>query len=154
VFSEITPAGELADPVPSLIDLGRTISAILTLFALTSCADPKVWAAECRSPDRVWTVSAYSVEHGGFGTAGVETILELKRADNSCSPGRVLAFAEGGPEIKLRMQWDNAAHLSVTYDADPEILYYQVVKACGIDITVRNSFTGHPQAKPPISARP
>jgi hypothetical protein len=54
----------------------------------------------------MWTASAYTVEHSGFGTGGAETIVELKRADNSCSPGRVLAFDNGGPDMKLRMRWD------------------------------------------------
>jgi hypothetical protein len=102
----------------------------------------------------MWNASAFTIEHGGFGTAGVETIIELKRADNSCSPGRVLAFANGGPDMKLRMQWDSPTHLSVTYDDDPEMLYYQVVKACGIDISVHDLLTDHPQANPPPSTRP
>jgi hypothetical protein len=102
----------------------------------------------------MWTASAYTVEHSGFGTGGAETIVELKRADNSCSPGRVLAFDNGGPDMKLRMRWDTPTHLSVVYDDDPKALYYQVVKTCGIDISVQDLFTDHPHANPPPSTRP
>ena len=139
--------------MPSVARRSRIFGAILTLSSLVSCADPTTSSVECRSPDHAWIARAYTVVHGGFGTAGVETIVELRRTSNSGSPERVLAFANDGPAIKLRMQWDGPKHLAVVYDADPELLYYQVAKTYGIEISVKDigDYRGAP---PPISAQP
>ena len=124
------------------------------LSVLISCREPKTWSAECQSPDRMWIASAFTIDYSGFGTGRAETVVEIKRANNSGSPQQVLGFANGGPDMKLRMQWDSPTHLSVVYDDDPKMLYYQVVKTSGIDISVQDLLTDHPQAKPPPPARP
>jgi hypothetical protein len=102
----------------------------------------------------MWIASAFTIEHGGFANPWVETVVEIKRANNSGSPQQVLGFANGGPAMKLRMQWDSPTHLSVVYDDDPKMLNYQVVKIPGIDISVQDLLTDHPQANPPPSTRP
>jgi len=38
----------------------------------------------------------------------------------------------------LKMQWDSPSHLVVLYKANPEFLYFQVVKTSGVDISVQN----------------
>ena len=118
------------------------VAVIAFVFGLlTACTDPITWSAECQSPDGIWTATARTVEHGGFGTGGVETIVDIKHLVDSTSPVRVLAFAEEGRAIGLTMRWDSPSHLLVTYDADPKLLYYQVVKASGVDISVENLST-------------
>jgi hypothetical protein len=100
----------------------------------------------------MWIATAQTVEHGGFGTAGVETNVEIKTA-TSGSHYRVLSFADGGGDIRLNMHWDGPAHLVVVYDADPELLYFQVVRTSGIDISVQDISTRQQQGFHP-SARP
>jgi hypothetical protein len=124
------------------------------LSALISCADPKTWSSECRSPDGMWIASAFTIEHGGFANPWVETIVEIKRANHYGSPEQVLGFDNGGSDMKLRMRWDTPTHLSVVYDDDPKTLYYQVAKTSGIDISVQDLLTDHPHANPPLSTRP
>jgi hypothetical protein len=68
--------------------LNRTQAALMTmlLLSLIGCRDPVTWSTDCLSPDRTWIAIARTVEHGGFGTAGVETTVEIKRSNNSGSP--------------------------------------------------------------------
>jgi hypothetical protein len=65
----------------------------------------------------------------------------------------VLAFAEGGPDMGLKMRWDGPSHLVVAYRGSPELLYFQVVKTSGLDISVENVSPNpaqefHPSARP------
>jgi hypothetical protein len=131
----------------------QTLVAVASVLLLDACNDPTIWSTECRSSDSAWVATAHTVEHGGFGTAGVETIVEVKRPGSSSSPVRVLAFADSGLAIHLRMNWDGPTHLSVVYDSDPQMLYYQVVKTSGIEISVQNLSTGL-RRRPAASARP
>lgn len=137
----------------SLTRWAQTLVAVVSLLLFGSCSDPTIWSTECRSPDSAWMATAYTVEHGGFGTAGVETIVEVKRLGGSGSPERVLAFADGGRALHLRLTWDGPTHLSVEYDSDPQMLYYQVIKTSGIEISVQDLSTGL-QRRPSASARP
>ena len=133
----------------SLKQRGPGSLAIVFSVLLAACSDPPVWSAECWSPDRTWIASAHTIEHGGFGTGGVETIVELRRSGRFALPDRVLAFADDNRAIKLRIRWDGPAHLVVVYEADPQLLYYQVTKTSGIDISVQNVSTKgyeHPQS--------
>lgn len=103
---------------------------------LVACSDPVIWHEECRSSEGTWTAKAHTIERSGFGTGAVETIVEIERSPGSQSPERVLAFADDGRAIKLTMRWDGPSHLSITYFADPQMLYYQVSKTSGVDISV------------------
>jgi hypothetical protein len=51
------------------------------------------------------------------------------------------------------MNWNGPTLLSVAYDADPQMLYYQVVKTSGIEISVEDLST-RLQHGAPASARP
>lgn len=123
---------------------------LLTCFG---CRDPVTWSAESRSPDGTWIAIAETIEHSGFGTGGVETIVSIHRSSGSGSPERVLAFGQGGPDMGLKMHWDGPAHLVVLYKANPEFLYFQVVKTSGVDISVQN-VAPKPQEEYRPSARP
>lgn len=129
-----------------------TLCTLLGMF-LVACGDPVTWSEQRRSSDGLWTATAHSVEHSGFGTGGVETTVEIKRSSGSQSSERVLAFADDGRAIKLQMQWDGPSHLSVVYDANPQLLYYQVVRTSGVDISVRDLSSNERDRSVP-SARP
>jgi hypothetical protein len=119
------------------------------VLANLGCKELPTWTTEAHSPDGVWTATAKTFVYSGFGTGGVETIVEIERSRQS--PQRVLAFAQGGRDMALDIRWDNSHHLVATYRGAPELLYYQVVKTSGIDISVQNlSSTNdfHPSARP------
>jgi hypothetical protein len=55
---------------------------------------------------------------------------------------RILAFSDDGASISPKLIWATPSHLEVVFKDDPKVLYYQVVKTSGIDITVRNLSIG------------
>jgi hypothetical protein len=134
----------------------RWLELFLAMFLpllFTGCREPAVWTSECRSQDGRWIATAQTVEYGGFGTGAAETTVEIRRSNGSGSPQRVLAFADGGREIGLKMHWEGSSHLVIVYAANPALLYFQVVKTSGIDISVQNvspnpSHDFHPSARP------
>lgn len=69
--------------------------------------------------------------HGGFGNAGVETIVELKRHSGLLQDVRVLASPDGGDIMNLRMTWLSPLILQVSYADEPGMLYFQVTKTSG-----------------------
>jgi hypothetical protein len=50
----------------------------------------------------------------------------------------VLGISNDGGSIGLRMNWLAPDQLEVVFRADPKLLYYQVLKTNGIEISVRN----------------
>jgi hypothetical protein len=124
----------------------KVISLIITgICLLGGCQDvATIWSAEARSPDGHWLASARTEQHGGPGTAGVETIVYLKGTNVSKPPEAVLSFfhdpslaSQSGETIHLTMKWATPSHLEVTYDGHAA-LGLQVVKYSGIDISVRD----------------
>jgi hypothetical protein len=120
---------------------------MVLVICLVACNDPVIWSKECSSSNGTWIASARTVEHSGFGTGGAETIVEIKKPSDSRYSERVLAFADDGRAIKLKMQWEGSSHLAITYDADPQLLYYQVLKTSGVSISVQDFSNG--QSNPP-----
>ncbi len=121
----------------------RTIVTVLTVLmclTLGACReDPTVWSATSRSPDGNWLAVAHTVQHTGPGANGVETIVEIRQSTGLLKHSqRVLAFMNDGASMGLKMNWVSPSHLEVVFKDDPEVLYYQVVKTSGIDISVRN----------------
>jgi hypothetical protein len=116
-----------------------------SLLFLAGCEDvATIWSAEARSPDGKWLASAYTEQHGGPGTAGVETIVYLKRTDVSKPADAIMSFfhdpslpSQSGETIHLTMKWVTPSHLEVTYDGHADI-GLQVVKYGGIEISVRD----------------
>ena len=148
----MSPLSRLAQKNRGIGMRGRALFTLLVIF-LVGCSDPITWSEQCRSSDGMWTATAHTIEHSGFGTGGAETTVEIKRSSGSQSSERVLAFADDGRAIKLQMQWDGSSHLSVVYDADPQMLYYQVLKTSGVDISVRD-ISNDPRGRARPSARP
>jgi hypothetical protein len=123
--------------------MGLVLTTIIGVCAvLSGCKDdPTTWSAESRSPDGHWLALAHTVQHSGPGTDGVETIVEIKRTNGLRSSTRVLAFANDGASMSLKINWMAPSHLEVTFKDDPKMLYFQVVKTSGIDISVRDLST-------------
>ena len=119
---------------------GLILLGALILLLMTGCKeDPTIWSARSQSPDGNWLAYAHTVQHSGMGTNGVETIVEIKRRTGLRSSERVLGFAEDGSSIGLKMIWASPYHLEVLFkDDDPKVLYYQVIKTSGVEISVRN----------------
>jgi hypothetical protein len=114
--------------------------------------DLTVWKAEVRSPDGLWIASARTIQNGGFGSAHIDTVVDLTQTNASQPPTEVLALSCHGPvprpyvldntanaggTIDLTMKWVTPTHLEVTYDDNPD-LDFQTVKYAGIDISVRD----------------
>jgi hypothetical protein len=78
------------------------------------------------------------VEYGGFGTASVETTVELKARTGPKRTIQILGFTDDGASMGLKMNWITPSHLEVLFKGDPNILYYQVVKTSGVEISVRD----------------
>ena len=116
----------------------------ICLVTLVGCKDPVTWSTASRSPDGKWVAHAQTIEYGGFGTGGVETNVEIELSNGSGSSQRVLSFADGGGSIGLKLRWDSPSHLVATYKAHPDLLYFQVVKTSGLDISVEN-LSAHPE---------
>jgi hypothetical protein len=106
------------------------------------------WSSpELRSDDGYWIAKAHTNVYAGFGTGAVETKVEIDRTNRGWgeSPQQVLGFSDGGADIGLKMRWDGPRHLMVAYSGDPKLLYFQVVKTSGVDISVENLSTGSQQ---------
>lgn len=120
---------------------GRGLKVFLVamgLLTLIGCKDPVTWSAESRSPDSKWVAYARTIEHGGFGTGGVETNVEIRRSDRAGSPQRVLSFADDGAAIRLTLRWEGPSRLVATFKGNPDLLYFQVVKTSGLQISTQN----------------
>ena len=84
---------------------------VVPLLLFGCSEDPIIWSAESRSPDGQWTAHAHTVQHSGFGTDGVETLVELKPQSRLRATIRVLAFMNGGNSMRLQMKWTSRSHL-------------------------------------------
>jgi hypothetical protein len=130
-----------------------TLLIIIGIGVLSSSCrrDPTIWAAEFPSPDGVWLASVRTFQNGGFGSASINTVVYLKRANVSEAPTEVLNFscvgpaphpyvldsANAGGTIDLRMKWLTPSHLEVTYDGRAT-LYSRADKIVGVDISIKN----------------
>jgi len=119
-----------------------TVVTVVACTLLVGCGkNPTIWSATSPSPDGNWLAVAHTARYSGFGTNRVETIVEikdLKRNILSDHSQRVLGFMEGGASMGLKMNWVTPSHLEVVFRGDPKVLYYQVVKTSGVEISVRN----------------
>ncbi|HEX3466871.1 MAG TPA: hypothetical protein VHT05_02100 [Candidatus Elarobacter sp.] len=49
----------------------------------------------------------------------------------------VFAFADAGPSLGLSMRWVSPSRLLIVIKEDPRYVEYQVVKAMGVDISLK-----------------
>lgn len=117
------------------------------------CAPPTVWRAEVRSPDGHYIAIARTIQNGGFGSAGISTVVSVKPTVFSNPPTEVLEFSCKGPvprpytldnnanaggTINLAMKWLTPTHLEVSYDGSNGTLEFQAVRYQGIEISLRD----------------
>jgi hypothetical protein len=114
------------------------IAATLMCVSLGGCASPTqiVWSAESRSPNGQWVARAYTEVTTGPGDNTVGTYVDLNPINGV--PVEVLAFDGDGADLRLKMTWLSTSHFDVLYSEDPRLLFSQVVRAQGIDISVRD----------------
>jgi hypothetical protein len=120
------------------------VASLLVIFVCaygSGCEDvATVWQAEARSPDGVWVAVAKTRQHGGPGTAGVETGVELERANHTGGKQIVLGFFHNpnntDPRMLLKMTWLSPTHLQVEY-GNQATLTFEVVKYQGVDISAK-----------------
>jgi hypothetical protein len=119
-----------------------TIVTVLACTLLLGCGrDPIIWSASSESPDGHWTAVAYSVQHTGPGANSVDTIVEIKELKRNILfrySEKVLGFMDDGASMALKMNWVSPSHLEVVFNDDPKMLYHQVVRTSGIEISVRD----------------
>ena len=114
--------------------------ALLLIFVPVSCSSGKaIWETSAKSPDGRWLATAKSMQYGGFGTDSTETTVSIEEVKGLRSSTRVLAFMDDGESLNLTLHWPEANALEVSYVGSPEVLYYQVVKTSGVNISVRNT---------------
>jgi hypothetical protein len=119
---------------------------VLACVLLGGCGEgPTIWSATSLSPDGNWIAVAHTVQHSGPGANGAETIVEIKQTKARIfervllkASTRVLAFADDGASMSLNMNWMTPSHLEVVFRDDPKLLYYQVVRTSGVEISVRD----------------
>jgi hypothetical protein len=120
----------------------KAISFLIALpvVVLAGCHDApkKIWSAESKSPDGMWAADAYTLVYTGPGLDGVETRVEITRFDGAGGHIQVLGFMNGGGDMDLKMSWSAPSRLDVTYKDDPKMLYFQVVKTSGVEISVKD----------------
>jgi hypothetical protein len=127
----------------------RRIMPVVVVSACTlmaSCGeDPTIWSATSASPDGRWLAIAHTVQHSGPGANGVETIVEIKEPAPSLfrriflkTSTKVLSFMNDGASMGLKINWVTPSHLEVVFKDDPKMLYYQVVRTSGREISVRD----------------
>jgi len=119
-----------------------TVVTVLVCMLLGGCGeDPTIWSATSRSPDENWLAVAHTVQHTGPGANGVETIVEIKELKRIIFFRRsemVLGFMNDGASMGLKINWVTPSHLEVVFKDDPKVLYHQVVRTMGVEISVRD----------------
>lgn len=112
---------------------------IVSLVVASGCReDPTIWSAQSQNPDNGWIAYAHTVQHSGPGADGVETLVELKRQTSPQNSIWILGFSDDGPSMGLQMTWLSPSHLEVSFKDDQSVLYFQVARTSGVEISVRD----------------
>ena len=130
--------------------LYRLVVAFIFLASVSGCRhDPTVWRKEFRSPDGAWIATARTEQQGGFGSAWVETIVSIRKADGTVNRGKsfdVFSFPGGGRIPKtyvlsdenldpdLRVRWVSPTQLQISHlsAVDPGL---KVVRFADVDVS-------------------
>ena len=128
-----------------------------------SLDDLTVWKAEVRSPDGLWIARARTIQNGGFGSASIDTYVELTQPNTSRPPTTAVYFSCQGPvprpyvldnianaggTVDLKMNWIGPTHLAVTYDGR-KVFSSQIVEIPGVDVSVQDLSGSRPTAEIP-----
>jgi hypothetical protein len=108
-----------------------------------------VWKKEFRSPDGAWIATARTEQQGGFGSAWVETMVSIRKADGTVNRGKpfdIFSFPGGGripktyvlsdenldPDLQVRWVSPTLLHISHLSAVDPDL---KVVRFANVDIS-------------------
>ena len=138
--------------VDKFIDAALERSAVAVVavcigLLLSGCGKERpVWSTSVRSPDGGWRAVAETYDFVGPGNNDVETFVRIEGdGGNTASPSRVLAISDGGKYLGLSLKWLTSRHLLISLkEQNPILVNYQVVKLYGIEVSVRNEYTGLP----------
>jgi hypothetical protein len=129
----------------------RIVVPLVTLFLCilaSGCRDvATIWSSEAKSPDGNWMALAYTEQHGGPGTAGIVSIVQLQRASGNRDKIEILELWQNSPSISLKLNWLTASQLEITY-TEAVSVDFQAVKCAGIDIAVKRIQSSQAAAKP------
>jgi hypothetical protein len=83
---------------------------------------------------------AHTDQYSGPGNAGLYVFVSLHRTAGQTDPIDILTLdvGERAPPIALSMVWLSRSNLEIQY-REPATVEFQVVKAAGIDISLRDS---------------
>jgi hypothetical protein len=74
----------------------------------------------------------------GPGTNAEETIVHIERGRGvGIDSSEVLAVSDAGATLGLTMKWLAPRHLLIILNDDPKYVYHQLLKASGVDISLR-----------------
>jgi hypothetical protein len=117
--------------------LGRGEAAILTgcvSLLFCGCANEHaVWSTEIRSSNRNLRAVAESFVRTGPAANSLVTGVRIERDGRSSF---VLGVNDGGKGL-LTMKWLTPHHLLIVVRDDPDYVYYQAIRASGVDISLR-----------------
>jgi hypothetical protein len=147
---------------PRIYQSGARVLLALCISTTGCRGVPTIWKAELKSPDSSWLAIAHTEQDGGFGSAYIDTSVDLESTNgtvNKGKPFRVLDFecqgpaarpyvldsANAGGTIGLRMKWLDSSHLDVSYEGNANV-NLQVVKYAGISISLRDLSGGRPKS--------
>ena len=124
--------------------LVRTRGAAILMLSigvlLIGCGDGPVAVSstEVRSPDGEWRAVAQTLQTSGPGTNWVETRVHIERGGSlDLKSIDVLNVEDAGQTLGLTMKWLAPSHLLIVLKDDPHLVDYQVVKASGVQISLR-----------------
>jgi hypothetical protein len=131
------------------------LSLCLFTFGCSGLHNSTVWRQEFPAPDGRWIAIAHTEQDGGFGSADIETGVDLKRSDSTVNQGKptnILEISCNGPvphvytldnkanaggTVGLTLKWLTAHHLEMTYDGSGS-LNFQVVRLADVDISLHD----------------
>ena len=137
---------------------------LMGLVCIAGCLkryDPTVWREESRSPDGAWVATAHTEQYGGFGTAEVDTSVDLQRSDKTYNRGKPfnilglepagiipatyqLSPANRGGGADLQVRWIGPRTLELSYDGKSKVnllvvrfgdVSVRLVDASGVPVT-------------------
>ena len=120
-----------------------SVFVLMNVCFVAGCHDVKTtWSAQTLSPDKTWLASARTEQHGGPGTAGVQTIVYLKQIADPRPPTQILLLDPDpysqNNEIGMKMRWVTPSHLDLTYSGSATI-DFEAVLLDGVQISVERN---------------
>jgi hypothetical protein len=109
-----------------------------TLMLIVGCgkSDPTVWTEDVPSPDGRWIATAAAYQTGGFGSANIWAVVNLRRRGETART-TILALIPSGPikrpyvldnianrggSVDLTLRWIDPTHLQITFRNYPGVM--------------------------------